>query len=316
METKAGPYIGIDVSKEALDVSIGVAGPYFRVSNDGQGIGELIERIQPEEPSLIVVESTGGLERRVVAELYAKQLQVALVNPGRVREFAKATGRLAKTDKLDGRVLAQFGEAVRPAPVVLPSEDEQYLSALMTRRRQVLELLTAEKNHLFSAPERVRKLVQQSIDQLQKQLEELNQTIDEFIDHNDAFRKKEDILRSVPGVGPVTAAILLADLPEIGRLDRKKIAALVGVAPFNDDSGHHSGKRRVKGGRQSVRHVLYMATLAAVRSNPIIKPFYARLKLLGKAFKVVMVACMHKLLTILNAMIRDLAVWRKPILAT
>lgn len=302
--------VGIDVSKATLDVSIGVDGEQFQVSNDDAGLKKLIERLTAVRPGLIVVESTGGLEKLVVAELFANTLPVALVNPGRVREFAKSTGRLAKTDKLDARVLAHFGEAIDPALVTLPSEEEQYLSALMTRRRQVIDLLTAEKNHLLSTPAKVRPRVEQSIAALQSQLDELNQTIDQFIDHNDAFRKKEDILRSVPGVGPVTAAIILSDLPEIGFLDRKKIAALVGVAPFNNDSGRHSGKRRVKGGRESVRHVLYMATLAATRSNPVIKLYYLHLIQLGKPFKVALVACMHKLLTFLNSMIRDLRPWQ------
>jgi transposase len=310
MVSGIGSFVGIDVSKAILDVSIGVEGEHFRVSNDDAGLKKLIERLKAVQPSLIVVESTGGLEKMAVAELFANTLPVALVNPGRVREFAKSTGRLAKTDKLDARLLAHFGEAIRPALVTLPNEEEQYLSALMTRRRQVIDLLTSEKNHLLSTPVKLRHLVEQSIAALQSQLDELNQTIDQFVDHNDAFRKKDEILQSVPGVGPVTAAILLSDLPEIGLLDRKKIAALVGVAPFNNDSGHHSGKRRVKGGRESVRHVLYMATLAASRSNPVIKRFYHHLRQRGKPFKVALVACMHKLLTILNSMIRNLCTWQ------
>jgi transposase len=310
MESNNGPFVGIDVSKAVLDISIGVDGEHFQVSNDDIGLKKLIERLKAVQPSLIVVESTGGLEKLVVAELCANTLPVALVNPGRVREFAKSTGRLAKTDKLDARLLAHFGEAVRPALVTLPTEEEQYLSALMTRRRQVIDLLTSEKNHLLSTPPKLRHLVEESIAALQRQLDELNQTIDQFVDHNDAFRKKDEILRSVPGVGKITSAILLSDLPEIGLLDRKKIAALVGVAPFNDDSGHRSGKRRVKGGRESVRHVLYMATLAASRSNPIIKRFYHHLLQLGKPFKVALIACMHKLLTILNSMIRNLRTWQ------
>jgi len=310
METKAGPYVGIDVSKAILDISIGVSGEHFQVSNDDGGVKKLIERLKAVQPSLIVVESTGGLEKLVVAELFVSILPVALVNPRRVREFAKSTGRLAKTDKLDAQVLAQFAEAIHPPLVTLPTEDEQYLSALMTRRRQVIDLLTAEKNHLLSTPARVRNLVEQSIAVLQGQLDELNQTISQFIDHNDVFRKKDNILRSVPGVGSVTSAIILSDLPELGLMDRKKIAALVGVAPYNDDSGHRSGKRRIKGGRESIRHILYMATLAATRFNPVIKRFYHHLIQLGKPFKVALVACMHKLLIILNSMMRDLRPWQ------
>ncbi len=310
MEMNTGSFIGIDVSKRSLDVSLGKEGEYFTVGNDEKGIAALVERLKGVEPTLIVLESTGGLERMALMELYSEQLPVALVNPGRVREFAKSTGRLAKTDKLDARILAHFAEAVRPPVVVLPSEEEQFLSALMTRRRQVLEMLTSEKNHLSSTPQAVRGYVERNLASLQQQLDELNQHIDEFIDHNDAFRKKEDILRSVPGVGPVTTAILLSDLPEIGYFNRHKIAALVGVAPFNDDSGRRSGKRHVKGGRESVRHVLYMATLAATRSNPVIRRFYQHLLQLGKTHKVALVACMRKLLTILNAMLRDLRPWQ------
>jgi transposase len=310
MENSLGTFIGIDVSKAMLDVSIGVKGEQFSVENNEAGLKKLIERLEAVRPSLIVVESTGGLEKLAVVELFTHALPVALVNPGRVREFAKSTGRLAKTDKLDARILAQFAEAIHPPVVTLPTEEEQYLSALMTRRRQVIDLLTMEKNHLLSTPAKVRPRVEESITALQAQLDELNQTIDQFIDHNDAFRKKDDILRSVPGIGPITAAILLSDLPEIGLLDRKKIAALLGVAPYNDDSGHHAGRRRVKGGRESVRHVIYMATLAATRFNPVIKKFYQRLLERGKPFKVALVACMHKLLIILNAMVRDLSPWQ------
>ncbi len=310
METNTGSFIGVDVSKRSLDVSLGKEGEYFTVGNDEEGIASVVARLKEVEPTLIVLESTGGLERMVLVALYTEQLPVALVNPGRVREFAKSTGRLAKTDRLDARMLAHFAEAVRPPVVILPSEEEQYLSALMTRRRQVLEMLTSEKNHLLSTSLSVRPYVERNLASLQQQLEELNQRIDEFIDHNDAFRKKEDILRSAPGVGPITAAILLSDLPEIGYIDRKKIAALVGVAPFNDDSGRRSGKRRVKGGRESVRHVLYMATLAATRSNPVIHRLYHHLLSLGKTHKVALVACMRKFLTILNAMLRDLRPWQ------
>jgi transposase len=315
METGKGMYIGIDVSKEHLDISIGEEGEYLVFGNNEEGISKIIERLKPLEPALIVIESTGGLEKMIVAELYAKQLPVSLIEPGRVRHFAKSDGQLAKTDKLDARILAKYAKALTPPVVHLPTEEEQYLSALMTRRRQILAMLTSEKNHLLSTPSKVRPLVERIITSLQQQLEELNQTIDEYIDHSDAFRQKEDLLRSAPGVGPVTAAIILSDLPEIGHLDRKKIAALVGVAPFNNDSGHRSGKRRVKGGRESVRHVLYMATLAATRFNPVIQRFYQHLLKLGKPHKVALVACMRKLLSILNAMIRTLHPWQ-PVVTT
>ena len=303
-------FVGIDVSKTSLEVSIGQDGTPFTVDNNDAGLKQLVETLRPHQPTLIVVESTGGLEKVAVAELCAQAFPVALVNPGRVRDFAKSIGQLAKTDRLDARLLARFAQAVQPAAVVLPSEEVQYLSALMARRRQVLDLLTMEKNHLLSSPIPVRSRVEQSLAALQAQLDELNQTIEQYIDHNDAFHKKEDLLRSVPGVGPVTAAILISDLPEIGTLDRKKIAALVGIAPYNDDSGRHSGRRRVKGGRESVSQVLYMATLAATRFNPTIQKFYQSLIKRGKVFKVALVACMRKLLTILNAMIRTASPWK------
>jgi len=309
MSESQGPYVGIDVSKASLEVAVRPAGDSWSAANTPQGIARLIQRLAQVCPGLVVVESTGGLERPLLAELCFAHLPVALVNPGRVRDFAKSTGTLAKTDKLDAGVLAHFAEAVKPAVVVLPSEQEQLLSALMTRRRQLVEMLTAEKNHLLSTPGAIRNWVERNIASLEQQLAELNREIDDFIKHDPAFRDKEQILRSAPGVGPITAAILLSDLPELGKLDRKKIAALVGVAPFNRDSGPRSGKRQVKGGRAAVRTVLYMATVCAVRFNPVLKAFYSRLLQNGKLKKVALVACMRKLLTFLNAMVRDSRAW-------
>jgi transposase len=309
MTESQGPYVGIDVSKASLEVAVWEQDESWSSANNPKGISRLIERLAELHPALVVVESTGGLERLLVAELCFAQLPVALVNPGRVRDFAKANGDLAKTDKLDARILAHFAEAIKPAVFVLPSEQEQFLSALMTRRRQVVEMLTAEKNRLLSTPVAARNWVERNIASLEQQLAELNQEIDDFISHDPAFHHKEQILRSVPGVGRITAAILLSDLPELGKLDRKKIAALVGVAPFNRDSGPRSRKRRTKGGRSAVRSVLYMATVCAVRFNPTLKAFYSRLLQRGKEKKVALVACMHKLLTFLNAMIRDSRAW-------
>lgn len=213
---------------------------------------------------------------------------------------------MAKTDKIDARLLARFAEAVQPARIILPNEQEQYLSALMTRRRQVIDMLIAEKNHLLSTPTRLRELVERNINWLEKQLQELNDQIDDFVDHDPIFRSKNVILRTTPGVGPVLTNILLSDLPELGRLNRKEIASLVGVAPFNRDSGMFRGKRRIKGGRANIRSVLYMATVAAIRWNPILKIFYTRLISNGKVKKVALIACMRKFLTILNDMIRDM----------
>jgi transposase len=307
-QERSGIVVGIDVSKARLDVT--AANEDWSVTNEIKGIGKLIVRLNELAPKLVVIESTGGLERAVMAEMFAAGLPVALVNPRRVREFGKSIGLMAKTDKVDAHLLARFGEAVKPEPSRLPSVEEQRLSALMTRRRQVVEMLTMEKNHQVSAHPVSQKSIVKVMEALQTELDELNSAIDDFIDHTPDFQKKKEILVSTPGVGTVTSAILIADLPELGTMDRKKIAALVGVAPFNNDSGRHHGKRRIKGGRASVRPVLYMATLSASKFNPVIRSFYKHLLLQGKDKKVALVACMRKLLTFLNAMIRDLQPWQ------
>lgn len=304
-------FVGIDVSKRTLDISIGHTGEeQWTVRNEDAGIQRIVERMQALRPTLIVVESTGGLEMALVVELYAAGLPISVVHPGRVREFAKSIGLLAKTDKIDARVLARYAEAARPPLTQLPTEAEQQLSALMTRRRQVIEMLVAEKNRLPSARLAVQERIEEHILWLQQELDALNREIDDFIQCTPEFKAKHDLLIDVKGVGPTTCAILLSDLPELGRLDRKKIAALVGVAPFNNDSGPRRGKRRIKGGRAAVRKVLYMATIASLRSNAVIQAFYRRLLDKGKEKKVAIVACMRKLLTILNAMIRDMQPWR------
>ena len=305
-------YVGIDVSKMKLDVAFGKDGEYWQVSNDAVGIGKMVERLKAIQPVLSVIESTGGLETALITELYAAGLPFALVHPGRVRAFARSIGLLAKTDKLDARLLAQFGEAVKPPLTRLPGEAEQYLNALLLRRRQLLDILVDEKNHLVSTRLSLRSQVEEHISWLEKEIADLNQQIDDQIRQIPHFRDKEAILRSAKGVGPVLCAKLLSGLPELGTIDRKKIAALVGVAPFNNDSGFRRGKRRTKGGREDVREVLYMATVSAIRSNPIIKPFYQHLLLQGKQKKVALVACMRKFLTILNAMIRDMHPFSAP----
>ena len=242
-------FVGIDVSKAHLDVAVGKGAEVIRIGNDVNGIGDITACLQETQPDLIVVESTGGLERALITELYLAGLPVALVNPGRVREFAKSIGQLAKTDKIDARLLAHFAEAVHPSKVVLPSEQEQYLSALMTRRRQVIDMLVAEKNHLLSTPTRLWQLVEHNMAWLEQQIKELEEQMDDFIEHDPHFRTKSELLHSAPGVGPVLSKTLISDLPELGQLDRKKIASLVGVAPFNKDSGRFRGKRRIRGGR-------------------------------------------------------------------
>ena len=299
-------YVGIDVSKSQLDVAVGQDGEYWQAGNDRIGIQRTIARLKVIQPALIIVESSGGLETALITELYAAGLPFALVHPGRVRDFARSIGLLAKTDKLDARLQARFGEAIKPPVSRLPGEAEQYLNALMLRRRQLLDMLVDENNHLASTRLSLRPKVEAHIAWLQAELADLDQQIEDQIQQIPHFREKEAILRSAKGVGPVLCAKLLSGLPELGQLNRKKIAALVGVAPFNDDSGRKRGKRRIQGGREDVRHVLYMATLAAARSNPVIKPFYQHLLKQGKLKKVALVACMRKFLTILNAMIRDM----------
>jgi transposase len=285
-------------------------GALWSAPNDEVGIQATVQRLSQLPPTLIVVESTGGLEYLLLAELCTAHLPVALVNPGRVREFAKSVGVLAKTDKLDARLLARFGQATRPAPTQLPSEAERFLSALVARRRQLIDMRTAESNRLSSTHATLRQHIQTHLDWLNVEIRQLEAQVDQCIQAQPAFQQKDEILRSAPGVGKVTAAILVSDLPELGQLDRKRIAALVGVAPFNHDSGFRRGQRRIKGGRPAIRTVLYMATVSAVRFNPVIKTFYERLLSQGKLKKVALIACMRKLLTILNAMIRDLKPWR------
>ena len=303
-------YVGIDVSKSQLDVAIGKAGEYWQAGNDRVGIEECVERLRALEPALIVIESSGGLEVPLMTELYAVGLPFALVHPGRVRDFARSMGLLAKTDKLDARLLAHFGEAIRPLPTQLPGEAEQALNACMLRRRQLLDMLVDERNHVASTRLSLRPKVEEHIEWLELRVADLDQEIEEQIEQIPVFKEKRTILRSAKGVGPVLCAKLLSGLPELGKLNRKKIAALVGVAPYNDDSGRRRGKRKTKGGRADVREVLYMATVAAARFNPVIKPFYQRLVKQGKLKKVALVACMRKFITILNAMIRDMQPWK------
>jgi transposase len=306
-------FVGIDVSKTQLDVALGKDGEFWQASNDAVGIRKVMERLKAIQPVLIVVESTGGLEMALITELYAAGLPFALVHPGRVRAFARSIGLLAKTDKLDARLLAQFGEAVKPPLTRLPGEAEQYLNALLLRRRQLLDILVDEKNHLISTRLDLRSKVEEHLTWLENEVANLDQQIAAQIRQIPHFMEKDTILRSAKGVGPVLSAKLLSGLPELGTLDRKKIAALVGVAPFNDDSGRRRGKRKTKGGREDVRKVLYMATVAAARSNVVIKPFYQHLLKQGKLKKVALVACMRKFITILNAMIRDMQPFCAPL---
>jgi transposase len=307
-----GPvFVGIDVAKAHLDIALRPSAEGWRVANDDAGIAPLVGRLQDLQPALIVLEATGGLEMPVTAALTAAGLPVVVVNPRQARDFAKATGRLAKTDVLDAHGLAHFAEAVRPAPRPLPDAQTQALSAQLARRRQRLDMLTAEKNRLGSAPHAIQADIQAHITWLEHRLADLNDDLGKAIRASPVWREHDDLLQSTPGVGPVLSYTLVADLPELGTLSRQQIAALVGVAPLNRDSGTLRGKRTVWGGRARVRAVLYMSTLVAVRYNPVLHTFYERLRRAGKAPKVALTACMRKLLTILNAMIKHRTPWQQ-----
>jgi transposase len=276
---------------------------------------QLVRRLGEISPKLIVLEATGGLERRALAALAGASLPVVAVNPRQVRDFARATGQLAKTDAIDAAVLALFAERIRPQVRPLRDEETQELEALVVRRRQVVDMLTAEKNRLVAAPpsKRVRTAIGRTIKWFQKQLEEIDSDLDSAVKGSPIWREKDDLLQSVPGVGKVLSRTLLSLVPELGTLGKKQLAALVGVAPLNWDSGQYRGRRRVWGGRAHVRAVLYMGALVAARFNPVIRAFHARLVAAGKLPKVALVACMRKLLTILNAMVRDRTPWTREI---
>jgi transposase len=302
--TSNAEFVGVDVSKDNLDVASWTSNEYKRFQNDPIGIQELIEWLKPLQVELIVLEATGGLELPFVAELAFEKMPVAVVNPRRIREFARSISQLAKTDKLDARVIAHFGAATHPEARKLPTNDEEKLTALITRRRQIIEMLTAEKNRLHSARFSMKERIETHLSWLESELRDLDNEITKFIHQSPVWKEKDELLRSVPGVGPVTSATILAMLPELGTLNRKKIAALVGVAPVNKASGRRQKKRRVYGGRANVRSVLYMAALSASKHNPRIKAFYDHLIRMGKEKKVALTACMRKLLVILNAIIR------------
>lgn len=307
-------YIGIDVSKAHLDVSVGPNQANWQVENNLAGIEELVQKLGGVSPALIVLEATGGYEMAAAGALALAKLPVAVVNPRQVRDFAKSLGRLAKTDHIDAQVLARFGEAVKPEPRALADAQTQQLQAILGRRRQLIEMLVAEDNRLRLVHKDVLVNLKDHIAWLEQSLSDLDKDLQDLLKNSPIWREKDDLLRSVPGVGRVLSTTLLAELPELGTLNRKKIAALVGVAPYNCDSGKMHGKRAIWGGRASIRSVLYMATLSATRCNPVIRTFYARLIQAGKEAKVALVACMRKLLTILNAMMHTQKHW-EPALA-
>ena len=302
-------FVGVDVSKETLDIAVRPEEECWQTANTDEAFPELIARLQALEPTLIVVEATGGFERAVVAAMAEADLPVAMINPRQSKEFAKATGRLAKTDEIDAADLAFFGEAIRPEVRSLPDAAIQRLSALNTRRQQLLDMLTAERNRLGTALPAARPSLLEHIRWLEREMEKVDAELQRHVDQNLSLRSKFTLLCSVKGVGPATSFALLSQLPELGKVNRKEIAALVGVAPFNRDSGKWRGKRTTWGGRAHVRSKLYMAALSASQHNPVIRAFYERLREAGKPKKVALTACMRKLIVILNAMVKNGTLW-------
>ena len=307
----SGPpcFVGIDVSKATLDLAVRPTGETWQVPNDDPAWPELVARVRALAPTRIVLEATGGYEHAVVAALAAAGLPVVVANPRQVRDFGRACGQLAKTDRIDAALLALFAERVQPELRPLPDAAAQALDALLTRRRQLLEMLTAERNRLGFARGPIRRDIDQHIRWLEKRLTDVDRDLAAAIEASPVWRATEDLLRTVPGVGPVLSRTLLGALPELGRLTNKQIAALVGVAPHARDSGTLRGKRMIWGGRASVRAVLYMGALVAAQFNPVIRAFYQRLRAAGKPAKVALTACMRKLLIILNAMVRTGTPW-------
>ena len=303
-------WVGIDVSKAQLDVAVRPSGEKFQVANTEAGVAELVQRLQPLSPERIVLEATGGMEVQATVSLHEAGLAVVVVNPRQVREFARATGKLAKTDTIDANVLAHFAEAIRPELRPISDQQSRQLSELVTRRRQLVEMLSAEKNRKSASQGKMHQEIQAHIDWLEKRLQALDDSLRQTLQKSPLWLERANLLKTVPGIGDVVCTTLLSALPELGQLHAKQISALVGVAPFNRDSGTMRGKRTVWGGRAQVRSILYMATLVATRCNPVIKAFYQRLLGKGKPKKVALTACMHKLLIILNAMVKHSSPWQ------
>ena len=306
----AQPNVGVDVSQATLDVAVHPTGEQWQATNDDAGVRQLVERLSSLGPERIVLEATAGYELLLLAALANAHLPVVAVNPRQVRDFARSIGRLAKTDALDAQVLAHFAAAVRPQLRPLPDAATRELSAVLARRRQLIEMRTAEANRLATALERVRPDIREHMRWLDKRIKELDRELHDRLRASSVWRENDDLLRSIPGIGPVCSTTLLADVPEAGKVADKQLSALVGIAPLNRDSGRWRGKRSIWGGRATVRAVLYMATLSAIRLNPIIKQLYQRLIQAGKPRKVAITACMHKLLRICNAILRHRTPWR------
>jgi len=304
-------FIGIDVAKDRLDVHTRPGGEVFAVARDSNGLAMLVERLQRLAPALVALEATGGYETVVASALGAAQLPLAVVNPRQIRDFARATGKLAKTDRIDAAAIAHFAEAVRPPARPLADAEARALGELVARRRQVIEMIIAERHRRRMASQRrVIRAIERHLALLQAELSELEGDIDDAIRKSPAWQADADLLASVPGVGKVTLRTLIAELPELGHLNRRKIAALVGVAPINRDSGTLRGRRTIAGGRPAVRTALYMAALVASRANPVIAAYYAKLRAAGKTGKQALVACMRRLVVILNAILRDRKPWQ------
>ena len=304
-------FVGVDVAKDKLDIHVRPSGEAFIVSRDHKGLAELVERLKSLGPSLVLLEATGGFERTVAVALAGAQLPLVVVNPRQIRDFARASGRLAKTDAIDAAVIARFAEAMRPAPRPVPSAQAQALDEMVGRRRQILEMIVAENGRKRStASKRIIREIDRHLAYLHKLLDELDRDMDDAIRSSPAWRETEDLITSVPGVAKRTARTLIAELPELGSLSRRQIASLVGVAPINRDSGKMRGKRTIHGGRAQVRSALYMAALSAARCNPALKTAYRRLRTKGKPAKLALIAVARRLLVILNAIVRDQTPWR------
>jgi transposase len=303
-------FVGIDISKQSLDVHIAPPGHSLKVDYDDAGVGKLVERIEAAKPTLVVMEATGGYEARLASELAAKGLPVAVINPRQARDYAKATGQLAKTDRVDAIVLCGFARAIRPQVRPLKDEDTEELDALVSRRRQLVEMRVQERLRMAATvSKKIRKGINDHILWIDQCIGQVDSELKDRLRRSDIWRSKVQLLESIPGVGAVTTTTLLAKCPELGTLNRRQIAKLVGLAPMANDSGQHRGRRHVWGGRAEIRSVLYMATVTAIRCNPTIRAFAERLKLLHKPPKVVIVACMRKLLTIMNVMIKTRTAW-------
>jgi transposase len=302
--------IGIDVAKDRLDVAVRPSGEVFVVERNAAGLERLVERLEPLAPSLVALEATGGFETIVAAALAAASLPVVVVNPAQVRAFAKAIGQRAKTDPIDAAVIAHFAQATKPEPRPLPDEATRLLADLVARRRQIVEMIGAERQREKRATTRLQKSIKRLVKALEKELASVDTDIDDAVRGSPAWRDKEDLLASVPGIGPIIARTLIAELPELGMLDRKKIAALAGLAPFTRQSGQWRGKSFIGGGRTSVRAALFMGAMTARRHNPILKSFFDRLVAAGKPRMVALIAVARKLLTILNAILRDQKPWQ------